>query len=538
MSDGEVWFTFESSALDPDIFQVVRFTGEEAISRPFRFEIELVSARADIDLAAPLGRMASFGLRQEGGKGERKIHGVVSAFEQRCSALEEESHLYRAVLVPRLWQLSLGQGCRLHQDLSYPEIVERELLAEAERGPVSVSAADLAAEDIEIALSGSYPQRAYATQYDESDLDFITRLMEQEGLYFVFEQGEAKERLVIVDSNDRLPLAKQALKLVFRAPYAEIAIAEESDGEASEEEKDGEADESANGSADDDEGETARRPQVGVWSFASARRQPSHRLVLKDGGESALRAESSIDERGRGVVALHDETFTEVGEGERLARLRAEELICASAGHSGESNAIQISAGCSLALSGHPRRELDRAFLVTAVKHEGWQSRPGVPQSEEEAESFLGYINAFTAIPADLPYRPARTTPKPRIGGTIVARIDDAAPGRLAEIDAQGRCKLVLPFDAAGAEGDRATRWVPLAQPYAGAQQGLSTPLLKGSAVIVAFLDGDPDRPIVVGALPSADDLSAGKDTQSGTRIVSIGGVAMDWQDGSARGES
>ena len=113
MSDDEVWFTFESSALDPDIFQVVRFSGEEAISRPFRFEIELASRRPDIDLAAPLGRLATFSLRQEGGEGERRIHGIVSEFEQRCTALAEEAHLYRAVLVPRLWQLSLSHGSRM-----------------------------------------------------------------------------------------------------------------------------------------------------------------------------------------------------------------------------------------------------------------------------------------------------------------------------------------------------------------------------------------------------------------------------------------
>lgn len=539
MSDDQVWFSFESSALDPDTFQVVRFTGEEAISRPFRFEIELASARSDIDLSAPLGRMASFGLRQEGGQGERKIHGIVSAFEQRCTALEEEAQLYRAVLVPRLWQLSLGYGSRIHQGLSYPEIIERQLLAEAERGPASVSAADLSAEDVSLALSRAYPQREYTVQYNESDLDFLTRLMEHEGIYFAFEQGETKERLIVTDDNGKLPMAGDALKLTFRPPYLDGALAEAA---APETDPEGEAEPDA---ADGEEGQddsSERQAQVGVWTFSSARRQSSHRLILQDGGEGSPErpphAQSAIDDRGRGVVALHGEAFDGPEEGEALAGIRAEELLCAGAGHSGESNCIFVSAGRSVALTGHPRPELDRSFLVTAVKHEGWQSRPGVPQSEEEAESFLSYVNAFTAIPSDLPYRSARVTAKPRIDGLLRARIDAEGPGTRAEIDEQGRYKLVMPFDLSGAGDGQATLWVRMAQPYAGAQHGMSFPLLKGTEVAVAFVEGDPDRPIIVGAVPSARQPSVvTRDSRTANRIVTAGGIAMEWQDGPAKGE-
>ncbi len=527
MSDDEVWFTFESSALDPDIFQVVRFSGEEAISRPFRFEIELASRRPDIDLAAPLGRFATFSLRQEGGEGRRRIHGIVSAFEQRCTALAEEAHLYRAVLVPRLWQLSLSHGSRVHQGLTVPEIVEQELLAEAERGPASVSAADLAAEDIDIALSRSYRARETSVQYRESDLDFVARLMEQEGIFFVFRQGETKERLVVVDDNRKLPDADKPLNLAFRPPFEEAAPTEpEESAESSEED---EAPREAELAAD--------LPQVGVWRFSSARRQPPHRLVASDGGEAAeappRRAAHPVDDRGRGVVALFGEAVEAGEEGTALARVRAEELLCASQGHAGESNSIAIAAGRTVALSGHPRRELDRSFLVTAVKHEGWQSCEGVPQSEEEAESFLGYSNAFTAIPADLPYRPARVTPKPKIAGVLTARIDAEGPGTRAEMDEQGRYKIVLPFEEGGADSSAASRWVRMAQPSAGPGQGMSFPLHKGTEVVVAFVDGDPDRPIILGAVPNAAQPSVvGRESRTANRIVTAGGIAMEWQDG------
>ena len=527
MSDTVTSFDFESSALDPNAFRVVRFTGEEAISRPFRFEIELASERADIDPAAPIGQEACLVLRQEGGKGERRIQGVVSEFEQRCTALEDVQ-IYRVVLVPRLWQLSLGLQSRVYRGLSYPEIVE--------------SAMSATVSDSQLALSSRYPQREITVQYQENDLAFVSRLMEHEGLFYVFEPGKAGERLVVVDDNGQLPGAGKPLKLGFQAPFVEIApepqpqpaASEPSEGE---EEENGEGSSTAEPTEPPEPPEPERRPQVGVWSFSSGCRQMPSRLMLQNGaasGTGPLGSERGLDEQGLGLVALHGEQLDSQEEADALAKVRAEELLCTRAGHGGESNSVSVGAGAVVGLSQHPNRALNRDYLVTAVNHEGWQ--PLADSEEAEESDGPGYVNAFAAIPADCPYRPARVTAKPKLSGIMKGRVAATGPGGPAEVDELGRYNLILPFERPG-EAEVGV-WAPRAQPYAGSGNGMHFPLMAGTEVIVAFADGDPDRPVIVGTLSDLQSqaLLAGESGAS-TRIVTAGGIVMEWQDGPARGE-
>lgn len=512
--DMRIEFLFESSALEPDALQVVRFTGEEALSSLFRFEIDLVTDQSDLDLAAPLGRAATLTLRQDGGETERKLHGLVSEFEQLGTA-KEELFFYRAVLVPRLWQLTLSQQNQIYQDLSYPEIIEEELKGIRDKGPAEHAAIDLTTQDYEFRIDRrpeKYPEREYVVQYEESDLAFISRLMEHEGLFYYFEHDGGRDKLVVVDDNVDLPDVTEELKLELHE---------------------------ASGLAPVDAG---GKRMAAVRAFSCRRLQVQSKLILKDYNyrrpDVLLRAETDVDEAGHGLMSLYGEHFEKPKEGEALAKVRAQELACRKVEHRGRSDCFFLSAGHLMELSEHFRGDLDGKYVITSVRHEGAQASAGVAGLGGEAAEGSSYRNDFTAIPSDLPFRPARVTPKPKLYGFINGRVDASGAGTRAEIDGEGRYKLLLPFDLSGAEDGKATRWVRMAQPYAGAQHGMHFPLLKDTEVIVACLGGDPDRPVILGAIPDQLHKSVvTRESQTANRIVTASGIVMEWQDGPALGD-
>ena len=203
-SETHVRITFESKALDAETFSVLRFTGEEAISEPYRFEIDLLSEQGDIDPDAVLGRPATLSV-QRGDEGTpRRIQGILAAFEQGPEGLYGH-YRYRAVLVPRLWLLSLSRQNQIYQNKSVDEIVEEELKGAQGKGPAELAAIGLTAQDFEFRLSGSYATREYVVQYNETDLAFISRLLEHEGIFYFFEHDDKREKVVFCDDNVHLP---------------------------------------------------------------------------------------------------------------------------------------------------------------------------------------------------------------------------------------------------------------------------------------------------------------------------------------------
>lgn len=492
---------FESKALEPDTFKVVRFEGVEEISRCYRFEIELVSDHADIDLAAVLGQPAHLAL-QRGDDGEpRKLHGILAEFEQGPEVAYGH-YSYRAVLVPRLWLLSLSRQNQIYQAKSVIEIVEEELKGAAGKGPAEMAAIGLTSDDFEFRLSGSYVNREYVVQYQETDLDFICRWLEHEGVFFYFEHDDDKEKIVFCDDNVHLPKIDDAGRIAYNLPSGTSSALQES-----------------------------------VQALTCRQAQTTAKMILKDYNyrtpTTPLQGEAEIDDAGHGLISEYGNHFKTPEEGQGLARIRAQEIHCRKMEYRGESDALGFAAGRPFALEDHFRHDFDQEYANIRVHHVGSQSfaeATGLAEVDGQATS---YRNDFTAIPLSVPFRPARRTPKPKLHGVMNGQVDAEGAGSRAEIDGEGRYKLVMPFDLSGQAEGKATRWVRMAQPYGGGQQGMHFPLLKGTEVIWTCIDGDPDRPIITGTVPNPLNKSViNAESNTKNRIQTASGILMEFQDG------
>ncbi|MDH5694153.1 MAG: type VI secretion system tip protein VgrG, partial [Gammaproteobacteria bacterium] len=195
-------FAFHSAALDPSTFFVSHFTATEEISQPFRVEIDLLSHDPDIDAELIINELATFSLETKGNA--REFYGILAEFNQGEEGVDGLYH-YQAVLVPRLWQMGLSVQNQIYQNLSVPEIIEAELLGSSEKHEEEHAAIALDSTDFEFRLTREYEIKEYVVQYKESDLNFISRLAEQAGIFYFFEFENGREKLIFSDNNIQFP---------------------------------------------------------------------------------------------------------------------------------------------------------------------------------------------------------------------------------------------------------------------------------------------------------------------------------------------
>jgi type VI secretion system secreted protein VgrG len=472
---------FISKALPADVFAVIDFKGEEGISRLYRFEINLVCEQADIDLDAILANPAS--LKVVDGEGATFFHGVVAEFEQLHQKIGDT--YYRAVLVPRLWQLSLYRVTEVYVDKTTPEVIEAIL---KESGLTSL--------DYEISLSGKNTPWTHLCQYQETHFDFISRLMERNGIYFYFAQDANREKVIITDTRTR----HETLPGGRKHDYMPIS------------------------------GLRPNRDEPQVQAFVCRQRQLPQKVVLMDYNYRKptleLKAEAPVDSRGRGEIVLYGEHADDQAEIKELAAIRAEELTCRKRVFHGESNISALRSGYLLGLDKHFRADFNQDYLVLDVEHEASQAGMVLLDGDGVRGQAPFYRNSFAAIPAKAQFRPERHTAKPRIHGTMNAVIDAEGSGADAEVDEHGRYKVRLQFDRAQHGEAKASQWVRMATPYAGADHGMHFPLRKGTEVLLTFIDGDPNRPIIASAVPNMDTPSVvNRDNARNSVVRVIGGL-------------
>lgn len=498
-------FYFESRAkgLSADTFRVVSFLGHEEISQPFRFEIELASEKPDIDLDDILRWPAFLGIERDGEL--RKIHGVLAEFEQMREG-PLDLYYYRALLVPRLWLLSMSCQSQIYQNKSVPKIIEEELKGARNKGPAELATAGLTAGDFELRLTRKYPAREYVVQYQESDLDFISRLMEHEGIFYFFEHDDNKEKIIITDNNIHFPAMAEESKILYRPPSGMAAGHEES-----------------------------------VRSISCRQKRLPKKVILKDYNYRTphvpLQGEAAVDTKGHGLISEYGNHFKTPEDGVVLARIRAEEIRSRQKVFEGEGDCSQFRPGHRFTLDEHYRPEFSREYVIAGVSHTGSQPIAGTAGTSDEEGEKPPYRNAFTAIPSDVPFRPQRRTPKPKLYGIMHAHVDSALLQDRAEIDEQGRYKVVMPFDLSGAGEGKASRFIRMAQPYGGKSHGMHFPLHKGTEVIWACVDGDPDRPIILGAAPNPLNPSVvTHDSYAKNVIKTASGSFLEFNDGPGLG--
>ena len=457
-------FTFVSKGLPEDTFAVVKFKGIEGISRLYEFDITLVSEDPDIDLKTVLANEATLTIFHN--DKEIKRHGIIAEIEQLHEV--KQYVFYRAILVPRLWQADLYHENQLFLDKSVPEIIE-EILKQT----------GLTSQDYEFILTKKYPKSEYICQYRETDFNFISRLMEAKGIYYFFEHTEDREKIIITDTS-AVHKDIEDKKICYSPPSGLVPTEEEV-----------------------------------IKAFVCRQRMLPKKVILKDYNyrkpSLELKAEAEVDPQGRGKVYLYGEHFKTPEEGQEIAKIRAEEIRCREKIFYGESTATTLCPGFIFELADHYRDNYNQRYLIIEVEHEGSQSAvllAGIEEELAEQEKELIYSNHFSAIPADVQFRPERKTPKPRFYGTMNAKIDAAGDGKYAEIDEWGRYKVKLPFDLSKQEGGKASHWVRMAQPYAGAGFGMHFPLHKNTEILLTFIDGDPDRPLIAGSAPNPETMT------------------------------
>ena len=486
-------FTFVSDACPEETFDVVRFKGTERISGLYEFDITLASDDPDIDVRSVLQNPATFRIVTP--DAELPVYGIMARFEQ---LQEVDDHVfYRGILVPRLWQATLARDNELFLEKNVRDIIE-DILAQT----------GLTSSDYDIRLTADYSVWEYICQYQESDFSFVSRRMEREGIYYYFEQTENGDKLIVTDSSTSHANIPGQPTMNYIPPSGFAPPEEDA-----------------------------------VRSFICRHQILPARVVLKDYNYRRptldLRGEADVDAAGgRGTVYIYGEHFKTTEEGNALARVRAEELLSREQVFYGESTAAHLRPGYIFELAGHYRDSYNQRYLVLDVSHKGRQTRflsQGAFEEGVSGEEGPGYVNQFSAIPADVQFRPERKTQRPRINGTMNATIDAAGDGQYAEIDDEGRYKVVLPFDQSGNSEGRASRWCRMAQPYAGANYGMHFPLHKGTEVLLTFIDGDPDRPIISGSVPNPDTMSpvtGGNQTKSVIRTGGGNQIAIEDSNG------
>ncbi|WP_263065076.1 type VI secretion system Vgr family protein [Dickeya dadantii] len=440
-------FTVKVGALPDTTFAVVDFELSEALNQPFELSLSLASSQADIDFGAVLDQPCELLVWYEG-ELQRRVSGIVSRFAQGDTGFRRTR--YQAEVRPALWRLGLRTNARIFQTQK-PDVIISTLLEEA------------GITDYAFALRHEHAVREYCVQYRESDLAFINRLAAEEGLFYFHEFDAGKHRVVFADDAGALTkgpelffnLATQGLSegaYVRRFRYAEAVSTAE--------------------------------VALKDYSFKT----PAYGLLHnKMSSELDHQRESyqHFDYPGRFKQDPSGKAFT----GYRLDALRAGAMT-----GSGESNAAELMPGSSFTLTEHPNPAFNLAWQVVAVTHSGQQ-----PQAleEESGGEPTTLSNSFEVVKATTTWRAAMPY-KPMVDGPQIATVVGPA-GEEIYCDEFGRVKLQFPWDRYGASDDQSSCWVRVSQGWAGGQYGLIAIPRIGHEVVVSFLEGDPDQPIVTG---------------------------------------
>jgi len=454
-------------------FLVVRFRGEEEISRPYRFDIDLATEDLRVEAQTLVGKQATLRLLRE--EGEVRFHGLISSFEE--TRLIGERLFCRAVLVPRIWGLTLTRRNNIFLGKSLA-IAMAETLRQTGLFP---------GKDFEFHWEAPSATKEYVCQYDESDFDFFSRGAELLGLRYHFEQGETVEKLVVSGSLSQPSPAPSP-----PAPRAASPAA-----------SDGPLVRFAGPSCLADPTRSAA-----IWAFsARTSKLPAKVLVREYNPETPHLApfgSQEVDPEGQGEYSYYGDNISTPDLCQRMAACRAEQLRGRGATFHGQGNTPWFSPGYVFALEAHSQGAYNRPYLLTRVVHEGsqeaWLARLGWDIGVEAPQSF--YRNSFECLPHDVIFRPERRTPTPKVHGALLAQIDAEGSGQYAELDAQGRYKVRMRFDQSGRKDGKASTFLRKLEPYAGDGHGMHFPLHKGTAVLVTCIGGDPNHPVIVAALP------------------------------------
>ncbi len=442
-------------ALDgkPSDLKVHGFTGDEFISLPFRFDLELVSEQPDLDLESLLHHQAFLAFDAQG----HGVHGQVYRVAQGDSG--KRLTRYQITLVPQLAYLEHSTHQRIFQDKTVPQVIALVLEAQAIQG-----------DAFAFQLSGEYPEREYCVQFGETDLEFIQRLCAESGIHYHFQHSPERHLLVFGDDQSVFAQPAQA------TPYSPGS------------------------------GMVADTPAIKRFILRLETRTTGVNLRDYDFTKPGLVLESGAS--GAQLPALVDQRypgyFTDRDHGKYLAQRLLERHRHDFRQASGYSDQPALVCGQFLRMDGHPRQEWNDLWLVTQLHHSGHQ-----PQVLEESaperygdESPLGYSNEFVVTPWDVPFRPRLYMSRPSISGYQSAVVTGPA-GSEIHCDEYGRVKVQMAWDRDAGHHEHSSCWLRVASGWAHHRYGSVLIPRVGMEVLVGFANGDMDMPLVIGCLPN-----------------------------------
>lgn len=411
------------------------FQGVEAISKPFQFYLTMHSADMDLAPATIVG--ASVTVKFAPGTGpKRYFHGIISKFMHVGG--NQAFGFYTAEMVPSLWLLSLSKDRKIYQNKTSSDIIKEVL------GDFAIT--------FDAKLTGTYVAQEYCVQYDETALEFISRLMEQEGIFYFFKFADGSHTMVLGDSSSAHTDCTDATALKYFSDHEQ-------------------------------------RPTIDMVTQLSL----ENKLVVQNievsdfdylNPNTSLLAETS-GALGKGKVFSFPGKHSVKADGTQRSKVMSDAMQVQVEVYRGTSYCYPLMTGTKFTLSGHPRSSLNAAMVVRQVTH---SASPG------------HYSNGFETFLATKVYRPPRHAPSPRVFGSHTAMVVGPS-GEEIWTDKYGRIKVSFHWDRSGVKDENSSCWVRVSQSWAGVSWGAFFLPRIGQEVVVSYIDGDPDRPLVTGCV-------------------------------------
>ena len=487
-----------------DNLQVKAIVGKEKLSGLFKFQMDLISNDGNLDFKTVVGQKVTAKLfidddSSKGDGGYRYFNGIITEFSY-LGFEYEDVYRYRATVRPWFWLLTRTSDCRIFQKMKVPDIVKEVFKLNN-------------MVDFKLNLKATYREWEYCVQYNESDYDFISRLLEQEGIYYFFKHEDGKHVMVMVDDPSSHEVFPGFDSVPFNAGFAGASLVEDSLHYCAE-----------------TKNITPSTYTIQDYDFE----HPKADLLARFKNEPKTKGKSAYDHPlSDPEIFSYPGEYVVRNEGNNYAEIRLQELQCRWERMNASGDCRGLAPGCTFTLKESPREDQNKKYLTVSIKHKmhnhDYRSGQSSFEGEDELTPYQCEIEAIDAI--GIRFRAPRTTPKPIVQGPQTAVVVGPS-GDEIYTDEYGRVKVQFHWDRYGQNDENSSCWMRVSTMWAGTKWGgIHIPRI-GQEVIVNFLEGDPDRPLITGSVYNGNcmppyELAAHK-TQSGIKSRSTTGGSAD----------
>ncbi len=483
-------------------FSVQKFSGREKISQLYSFEITLTSEDRNVSLEDIINQSAILLIYR---KGEfYSYSGIVSEFTY-CETTTDYS-VYKVKLVPWVWILTLSYQSRIFQNINIPDII-KQILDESGLDTYYKFYVD----------SNAYPKKEYVVQYEETDFNFISRLMEANGIWYLFKElpilaeeignkSPGGETLIITDNPEQFKEIPSDSTIPFRTQSEMVQQKDEADTDT-------------------------------IFDLKLFRRVIPEKVVLRnfnyrDPG-AKISSEKNVRNGDVGQVYEYGGDFKNLTEAEKCAEIESRRIATEQLELKGQSSCRGFRAGNRIEIIDHKNKTLNQHYLITQVEHAGKFSDSHTPFANPY------YLNTFHIIPSENAnfYIPKRSTKPHTIPGILTGKIE-SMDSDYASLDDQGRYKVRMPYDMSDTDNYEASKYIRLAQAYSGSNYGIHFPSHEKAEMVIGHINDNANKSIGLGTVPNPDTLSPvtkNNKTQSIIRTAGKNEINLDDQDGTEK---